>query len=100
LRSCVLFYCPTRRSSDLMDILDLWYGEPLRGLRGSFSHPDYQELIDGAGDEVDEQKRLDMLIEAERLMIEDEGTLGPLYFEGRADRKSTRLNSSHVSISY
>jgi len=70
--------------NDAMDILDLWYGEPLRGLRGSFSHPDYQELIDDAGDEVDEQKRLDMLIEAERLMIEDEGTLGPLYFEGRA----------------
>lgn len=70
--------------NDAMDILDLWYGEPLRGLRGSFSHPDYQKYIDDAGDEVDEQKRLDMLIEAERLMIEDEGTLGPLYFEGRA----------------
>src|SRR5699024_4697234 len=39
--------------NDAMDILDLWYGEPLRGLRGSFSHPDYQELIDDAGDEVD-----------------------------------------------
>lgn len=70
--------------NDAMDILDLWYGEPLRGLRGSFSHPDYQKLIDDAHVETDIDKRLDMLIEAERMMIEDEGTLGPLYFEGKA----------------
>lgn len=70
--------------NDAMDILDLWYGDPLRGLRGSFSHPDYQDLIDDALVETDEDERLDMLIEAERMMIEDEGTLGPLYFEGKA----------------
>lgn len=70
--------------NDSMDILDLWYGDPLNGLRGSFSHPDYQKLIDDAGNETDDAKRLDMLIEAERMMLEDEGTLGPLYFEGKA----------------
>ncbi len=70
--------------NDAMDILDLWYGDPLAGLRGSFSHPDYQVLIDDALVETDEGKRLDMLIEAERMMLEDEGTLGPLYFEGKA----------------
>lgn len=70
--------------NDAMDILDLWYGDPPQGLRGSFSHEDYQKLIDDALIETDEEKRLDLLIEAERMMVEDEGTLGPLYFEGKA----------------
>lgn len=70
--------------NDAMDVLDLWYGDPLNGLRGSFSEPEYQDLIDDALVEADVDKRLDMLIEAERMMIEDEGTLGPLYFEGKA----------------
>lgn len=79
--------------NDAMDILDLWYGDPLNGLRGSFSHPDYQVLIDDALVETDEGKRLDMLIEAERMMLEDEGTLGPLYFEGKAFLQKPYVNN-------
>lgn len=70
--------------NDPMDILSLWNGDPLSGLRGNFSNPKYKKLIDSALKEPDEDKRLDMLIEAERIALKDDGTLGPLYFEGRA----------------
>lgn len=70
--------------NDAMDILDLWDGDPLSGLRGNFYHEDYKHNIDKAIEEVDEDKRLQLLMDAEKLMLEDEGTLGPLYFEGKA----------------
>lgn len=70
--------------NDPMDILSLWDGDPLSGLRGNYSNPEYKKLIDNALKEPDESKRLDMLIEAERIALEEDGTLGPLYFEGKA----------------
>ncbi len=70
--------------NDAMDILSLWIGEPLRGLRGNYFNEEYKNLIDNALVEPDEQKRLQMLIDAEKLMLVDDGTLGPLYFEGKA----------------
>lgn len=70
--------------NDAFDILSLWNGDPLSGLRGNFSNDEYKKLIDQALVEPDEAKRLDMLVEAERIALEDAGALGPLYFEGRA----------------
>ncbi|MGN7386190.1 peptide ABC transporter substrate-binding protein [Sporosarcina sp. SAFN-015] len=70
--------------NDAMDILSLWIGEPLRGLRGNYYNEEYKKLIDSALVEADEAKRLQMLIDAEKLMLVDDGTLGPLYFEGKA----------------
>ncbi|MFC5601896.1 peptide ABC transporter substrate-binding protein [Sporosarcina koreensis] len=70
--------------NDAMDILSLWIGEPLRGLRGNYYNEKYKQLIDDALVEADENKRLQMLIDAEKLMLVDDGTLGPLYFEGKA----------------
>lgn len=70
--------------NDAMDILDLWDGDPKAGLRGNFYHEDYKQNIDDALEEKDEQKRLDLLIDAEKILLEDEAGLGPLYFEGQA----------------
>lgn len=70
--------------NDPMDILSLWDGDPLSGLRGNYFNEKYKRLIDDASNESDEEKRLKMLIEAEHIMLEDDGTLGPLYFEGKA----------------
>lgn len=70
--------------NDALDILDLWKGDPPRGLRGSYSSEEFAGLIDSVIDEKDEEKRLQMLLDAEKLMLVDDGTLGPLYFEGQA----------------
>lgn len=70
--------------NDAMDILGLWDGDPLSGLRGNFFNKQYKELIDKATLEEDEDARLQMLMDAEKIMLEEEGTLGPLYFEGKA----------------
>ena len=70
--------------NDSMDILSLWIGEPLRGLRGNYYNEEYKKLIENALIEADEDKRLQMLMDAEKLMLVDDGTLGPLYFEGKA----------------
>lgn len=70
--------------NDSMDILSLWIGEPLRGLRGNYYNEEYKNLIESALIEADEDKRLQMLMDAEKLMLVDDGTLGPLYFEGKA----------------
>src|SRR5699024_417933 len=71
--------------NDAMDILDLWDGYPeTEGLRGNFFREDYKQNIDDALEEKDEEVRLDYLIDAEKILLEDEAGLGPLYFEGQA----------------
>ena len=70
--------------NDAMDVLVLWNGDPKRGLRGNYSNPAYKALIDQALEEVDEDKRLQLLVEAERLMLIEDGALGPLYYDGQS----------------
>src|SRR5207302_8680926 len=54
---------------------------------------DHRIVIDGVGDVVDElDDQLGVAIARRRLAGQD--------FHARQDRKSTRLNSSHVKISY
>lgn len=77
--------------NDSLDILDLWIGDPPRGLRGSYSSDEYKSLIDNAIAETDEEKRLQMLMDAEKLMLIEDGTLGPLYFEGQAFLQKSHL---------
>src|SRR5699024_11748893 len=61
------------------------YGYPeTEGLRGNFFREDYKQNIDDALEEKDEEVRLDYLIDAEKILLEDEAGLGPLYFEGQA----------------
>lgn len=79
--------------NDAMDILSLWIGDPPKGLRGNYSNEKYKQYIDDAGDEKDVAKRLQMLMDAEKLMIEDDGALGPLYFEGKAFLQKSNLKN-------
>lgn len=47
--------------------------------KGKYSNPQYDRLIKGASLESDPQKRQDMLIQAENILIDDMA-MGPLYF--------------------
>ncbi|MEM7754291.1 MAG: peptide ABC transporter substrate-binding protein [Planctomycetota bacterium] len=46
----------------------------------AFSDPAYDAMLDAAGDELDPEKRLAILAEAERLMIEEEMPLFPIFY--------------------
>src|SRR5699024_11900146 len=89
--------CPTRRSSDLA------------GLRIDLPHPrhlavlPFELALDGEREDVD--RHLDhvtgvdglLLVVVPELVVRTPAVEGE---PGDGDRKSTRLNSSHVSISY
>jgi oligopeptide transport system substrate-binding protein len=57
---------------------------------GSYSNPDYDELLAKAGSEKDRSKRMDLLSEAEKLLL-DEMALCPAYFV-----KNDYIISKHV----
>src|SRR5699024_12827829 len=86
--STVLLSFPTRRSSDLQHRLPLVTGHGDHGLEGAVGVGEHQHaalLLRG---------RLER--GGERVIAAEGGGRGDL----PRDRKSTRLNSSHVSISY
>lgn len=67
---------------DAMTYLDLWTnGTPYRG---SWNNEEYNKLINDARTETDEGKRLDMLLKAEKIMVEDDVITAPLYHRGSA----------------
>ncbi|MGZ9586088.1 peptide ABC transporter substrate-binding protein [Paenibacillus marinisediminis] len=45
-----------------------------------FSNPEYDKLIKGAYVEPDPQKRMDMLAQAEKILVEDEMAIMPIYY--------------------
>ena len=49
-----------------------------------YSNAQFDELIRGAREETDLQRREDMLLEAERILVEETAGTGPMYFEGEA----------------
>jgi oligopeptide transport system substrate-binding protein len=69
---------------DAMDILGLWDGDPKKGLRGNYYNPAYKELMNKVLVETDDKKRLEYLIQGERLMLTEDGALGPLYYDGQS----------------
>src|SRR5690606_39566124 len=97
--SCFLFHCPvshralhsfpTRRSSDLAQIPDVSYvvqrGDTLSGIAARFSTT------------VAELATINQLRDRHSIRI---GQTLILPAQDGSDRKSTRLNSSHVKISY
>jgi oligopeptide transport system substrate-binding protein len=67
--------------NDPMTFLDLWESEsPFN--TGGYSNPDYDELIAQAQTETDTATRMDLLREAERLLVEEDAGVAPIYFEG------------------
>ncbi len=69
--------------NDAMTYVDLWIGEPAKPFRGSYFNQEYNESVQQALSEMDEKKRLDFLMKAEKILLDD-AVIGPLYYEGRA----------------
>jgi len=69
--------------NDPMNFLDLFlsdseFNDP------SFQNARYDQLITAAQTETDAKVRMDKLIEAERLLVEDQAAIAPVYFSGVA----------------
>lgn len=70
--------------NDAITYLDLWVGDPPNSFRGAYDSSEYRDLVYKAKKEKDENKRLDMLMKAEKVLLEKDAVLGPLYYEGSA----------------
>jgi oligopeptide transport system substrate-binding protein len=69
--------------NDPMSFLDLWLSDsPLN--YSNFQNERYDGLINEAKVEPDEQVRMENLIEAERLLIEEQAAIAPVHHEGAA----------------
>ncbi|MBX9974507.1 peptide ABC transporter substrate-binding protein [Cytobacillus firmus] len=67
--------------NDSMTYLDLWEKPSNPHFRGNYASAKYDELVAFAKTEADDKVRMDKLLEAEKLILED-GALGPLYYDG------------------
>jgi oligopeptide transport system substrate-binding protein len=69
--------------NDPMTFLDLWETDsPFN--TGGYSNERYDDLIAQAKEETDDAKRMDLLLEAERILIKDDAACAPIYYEGVA----------------
>jgi oligopeptide transport system substrate-binding protein len=69
--------------NDPMTFLDLF--EPGSSFNTSnYKNERYGQLISGAREETDPARRMDMLLEAERILVEEDAATAPIYFEGEA----------------
>src|SRR5699024_12143653 len=92
-----LYSFPTRRSSDLMLFIENGAGKSIR-LQGAFVSDEEIERVTNHARSIAEPNYLfeqDQLLEKMTIDEEEDELLQDVI-----DRKSTRLNSSHVSISY
>lgn len=53
---------------------------PLRGLRPV--GPRYEELVDGARKETDDERRTEMLVRAERILVRETALVAPVFYPG------------------
>jgi oligopeptide transport system substrate-binding protein len=67
--------------NDPMTFLDLWETDSSFNT-GGYSNERYDALISQAKKETDQAKRMDLLLEAERLLIEEDASCAPMIFEG------------------
>ena len=69
--------------NDPMTFLDLFESTSSFNTQ-KYSNPQYDELIASAREELDENKRMDMLEEAERILVTEDAGTAPMYFQGQA----------------
>jgi len=67
--------------NDPMTFLDLWESESSFNT-GGYENPRYDELIDQAQTEADPARRMDLMLEAERILIEEDAGTAPMFFQG------------------
>jgi oligopeptide transport system substrate-binding protein len=66
-----------------MTFLDLWETDsPFN--TGGYSNERYDDLLAQAREETDDARRMQLLLEAERILIEDDAACAPMFFEGVA----------------
>ncbi|RUS47642.1 peptide ABC transporter substrate-binding protein [Cohnella sp. AR92] len=65
---------------DAMTYMDLWTNHT--PYRGNYDNSQYDTLIANAKKETDDAKRADMLLQAEKLLVETDAVVAPIYFGG------------------
>lgn len=68
--------------NDPMTFLDLWLSDSSFNT-GGYTSGRYDKLINQAQTEADFAKRMDLMREAERVLVEEDAALGPVIFEGQ-----------------
>jgi oligopeptide transport system substrate-binding protein len=68
---------------DPMTFLDLFESSSSFNTQ-KYKNAEYDKLISGAREETDFAKRMDMLLEAEKVLVKDDAATAPIYFEGEA----------------
>jgi oligopeptide transport system substrate-binding protein len=68
--------------NDPMTFLDLWLSDSSFNT-GKYKNERFDEIITQAQAESDFAKRMDLLLEAEKILIEDDAGLAPTFFEGQ-----------------
>ena len=67
---------------DAMTYLDLWTnGTPYRG---NYKNDDYNKLIADAKSQTDDKARLQDMLDAEKLLVETDAVVAPIYHRGHA----------------
>src|SRR5215211_6869547 len=71
---------------DPMTFLDLFESSSSynTSIAGHYKNERYDQLISGAKEEADEAKRMDMLLEAEKILVEEDAAIAPWRFYGSA----------------
>jgi oligopeptide transport system substrate-binding protein len=69
--------------NDPMTFLDLFESTSSFNTQ-KYSNAEYDKLISQAREELNEDKRMDMLLEAERILVEDDAGTAPMFFQGAA----------------
>jgi oligopeptide transport system substrate-binding protein len=85
--------------NDPMTFLDLF--EPGSSFNTSnYKNERYGQLISDAREETDPSRRMDMLLEAERILVEEDAATAGVYFEGEAHLVRPSLQKSFVEHRY
>jgi oligopeptide transport system substrate-binding protein len=71
---------------DPMTFLDLFESSSTynTSIAGHYKNERYDQLISGAKTETDAAKRMDMLLEAEKILVEEDAAIAPWRFYGSA----------------
>ncbi|WLD94532.1 peptide ABC transporter substrate-binding protein [Alkalihalobacillus sp. AL-G] len=78
--------------NDPMTYMDLWAAPP-SAFRGNYSDENYDDLVLSAKDEPDDVKRMNQLLEAEKILLKEDAVLAPLYYQGAAYLQKTYVKN-------
>jgi oligopeptide transport system substrate-binding protein len=68
--------------NDPMTFMDLWLSDSPFNTQ-KYTSERYDELVGGAQTETDFGKRMDMLLEAEKVLVEEDAACAPMFYEGQ-----------------